>query len=104
MAAPYNLNPSTSSHSDIPPRLHRFRLQTKDSEYPLHIQIPTPVGVDLWSVSPKGAIVIHATPIPVIHNNSTPRKWRSGTPNHSIFQPIHLGRSFTGAPRKPQTH
>ncbi|GBN70756.1 hypothetical protein AVEN_128924-1 [Araneus ventricosus] len=58
MAAPYNLNPSTSSHSDVPPRLHRFRLQTKDSEYPLHIQIPTPVGVDLWSVSPKGAVVI----------------------------------------------
>ncbi|GBL78178.1 hypothetical protein AVEN_42754-1 [Araneus ventricosus] len=30
-----------------------------------------------------------------IHDHATPRKWSCGTPHHSIFQPIHLGRSFT---------
>ncbi|GBN15464.1 hypothetical protein AVEN_248381-1 [Araneus ventricosus] len=38
-----------------------------------------------------------------IHDRSTPRKWRGGTPHHSIFQPIRLGRSFTVVPSKPQS-
>ncbi|GBN67830.1 hypothetical protein AVEN_99587-1, partial [Araneus ventricosus] len=31
-----------------------------------------------------------------IHDHFTPRKWRGGTPSHSIFHPICLGRGFTG--------
>ncbi|GBM96888.1 hypothetical protein AVEN_84284-1 [Araneus ventricosus] len=30
---------------------------------------------------------------PVIHDHSTPRKWRSGTPHHSIFNSSNLGHS-----------
>ncbi|GBN65165.1 hypothetical protein AVEN_161966-1 [Araneus ventricosus] len=41
---------------------------------------------------------------PVIHDRSTLRKRRGGTPHRSISQPIHLGGSFTVAPRKPETH
>ncbi|GBO15529.1 hypothetical protein AVEN_249362-1 [Araneus ventricosus] len=37
-----------------------------------------------------------------IHESSVPIKWRDGTSRHSIFQPIHLGRSFTG--HSAQTH
>ncbi|GBN14949.1 hypothetical protein AVEN_267164-1 [Araneus ventricosus] len=31
----------------------------------------------------------------IIHDSSTPRKWRGGTPSHSISQRIYLRRSFT---------
>ncbi|GBN43748.1 hypothetical protein AVEN_139086-1, partial [Araneus ventricosus] len=34
---------------------------------------------------------------PVIHDRFTPRKWRGGSPPHSILQPIHLGGSFNGS-------
>ncbi|GBM70760.1 hypothetical protein AVEN_217387-1 [Araneus ventricosus] len=31
-----------------------------------------------------------------IHDHSAPRKLRGGSSHHSIFQPIHLVRSFSG--------
>ncbi|GBN60901.1 hypothetical protein AVEN_55609-1 [Araneus ventricosus] len=34
----------------------------------------------------------------VIDEHSTPRIWRGGIPNHSVFQPINSGRSFNSAP------
>ncbi|GBN23032.1 hypothetical protein AVEN_5423-1 [Araneus ventricosus] len=38
---------------------------------------------------------------PLIHDWTIPRKWRDGTPLHSIFQPVHLDRSLMGSARKP---